>query len=255
MEPSLDTPITTAPRTSTAAVDAAKKVAIVTGSSRGIGAGIARAYRQRGWAVVGNARASTPSDDVDTLTVDGDISQPATTERIIAAALERFGRIDTLINNAGLYVSKPFTEYTAADYASVVGVNVTGFFTLTQLAIAQMLKGGGGHVVNITTTLADYADSGVPAVLAALTKGGLAAATRSLAIEYAQRGIRVNAVSPGVIQTSMRHAAEYAALGPLQPIGRVGQVDDIVAGVMFLESSTFITGEIIHIDGGRIAGH
>ncbi len=236
-----------------AAVDGAKKVAIVTGSSHGIGAGIADAYRREGWAVVGNSRTSAASDDGDMLSVDGDISQPGTTERIIAAALERFGRIDTLINNAGVFVSKPFTDYTAADYASMVGVNLTGFFTLTQLAIAEMLRGSGGHVVNITTTLVDYADSGAPAALTALTKGGLAAVTRSLAIEYARRGVRVNAVSPGVIQTS--EAEEYIPLGPLQPIGRVGQVHDVVAGVLFLESSTFITGEIIHIDGGRIAGH
>jgi len=232
-----------------------RKVAIVTGSSRGIGAALARAYRREGWAVVGSSRSSTPSDDVDMLIVDGDIAQPETTERIVGEALERFGRIDTLINNAGVYISKPFTEYTAADYASVVGVNLTGFFTLTQLAIGEMLKGGGGHVVNITTTLVDYADSAAPAVLAALTKGGLAAATRSLAIEYALRGIRVNAVSPGVIQTSTHDPEDYVALGARQPIGRVGQVDDIVAGVLFLESSTFITGETIHIDGGRIAGH
>ena len=158
-------------------------------------------------------------------------------------------------NNAGVYVSKPFTEYTPTDYANVVGVNLTGFFVLTQLAIAEMLRGTGGHVVNITTTLVDFADAGAPAVLTALTKGGLAAATRSLAIEYARRGIRVNAVSPGVIQTSSHDAEGYAALGTLQPIGRVGQVEDIVAGVLFLESSPFITGETIHIDGGRIAGH
>jgi NAD(P)-dependent dehydrogenase (short-subunit alcohol dehydrogenase family) len=253
MESLVNGPTPAEVRTSAGAANDAKKVAIITGSSRGIGAGLARAYRREGWAVVGSSRASRPSDDVDMLTVDGDISQPGTTERIVAAALARFGRIDTLINNAGIYVSKPFTDYTAADYASVVGVNLTGFFTLTQLAIAEMLKGSGGHVVNITTTLVDYADSGAPAVLAALTKGGLAAATRSLAIEYALRGIRVNAVSPGVIQTS--DAEDYAPLGALQPIGRVGQIHDIVAGVLFLESSTFITGETIHIDGGRIAGH
>jgi NAD(P)-dependent dehydrogenase (short-subunit alcohol dehydrogenase family) len=255
MEPVLNTPNVAADRNSGAAVDGAKKVAIITGTSRGIGLGLARAYRRVGWAVVGNSRASTGTDDPDMLIVDGDISQPGTTEEIIAAALERFGRVDTLINNAGVYVSKPFLEYTTADYASVVGVNLTGFFTLTQLAIAEMVKRDGGHVVNITTTLVDYADSGVPAVLTALTKGGLAAATRSLAIEYALRGIRVNAVSPGVIQTSTDDAEAYAALGARQPIGRVGQIHDIVAGVMFLESSTFITGETIHIDGGRIAGH
>jgi NAD(P)-dependent dehydrogenase (short-subunit alcohol dehydrogenase family) len=235
--------------------DNGQKVAIVTGSSRGIGAGLTAAYREQGWAVVGSSLTGKPSDDPGVLVVDGDISEPDTAERIVTAALERFGRIDTLINNAGVYLSKPFTEYTAADYALVLGVNLTGFFTLTQRAIGEMLERGGGHVVNITTTLVDYADSTAPAALTALTKGGLAAVTRSLAIEYAARGVRVNAISPGIIQTSTRDSATYAALGALQPIGRVGQVPDIVAGVLFLESSPFITGEIIHIDGGRIAGH
>jgi NAD(P)-dependent dehydrogenase (short-subunit alcohol dehydrogenase family) len=235
--------------------DKAQQVAVITGSSQGIGAGLSAAYRLRGWRVVGVSLTGKPSDDPDVLVVDGDLSDPNTAERVITEALERFGRIDTLINNAGVFVSKPFTDYTAADYATVVGVNLTGFFTLTQLAIGEMLKRGAGHVVNITTTLVDYADSTQPSVLTALTKGGLAAATRSLAIEYASRGIRVNAISPGVIQTSMRDPEAYAALGALQPIGRVGQVRDIVDGVLFLESSPFITGEIIHIDGGRIAGH
>ena len=235
--------------------DREQKVAIITGSSRGIGAGLTAAYRLRGWAVVGNSLAGTPSDDAEVLVVAGDISEPGTAERIVTAARERFGRIDTLINNAGVFISKPFTEYTPADYATVVGVNLTGFFVLTQRAIGEMLERGGGHVVNITTTLVDYADSTVPAALTALTKGGLAAATKSLAIEYATRGIRVNAISPGVIQTSMRDPEAYDALGARQPIGRVGQVRDIVDGVLFLESSPFITGEIIHIDGGRIAGH
>ena len=235
--------------------DNGQKVAIITGSSHGIGAGLTDAYRLRGWAVVGNSLTGKPSDDAEVLVVDGDISGPGTAERIVTEALERFGRIDTLINNAGVFVSKPFTEYTAADYALVVGVNVSGFFMLTQRVIGEMLERGGGHVVNITTTLVDYADSTVPAALTALTKGGLASATRSLAIEYAARGIRVNAISPGVIQSSMRDPDAYAALGALQPIGRVGQVRDIVDGVLFLESSPFVTGEIIHIDGGRIAGH
>ena len=190
------------------------------------------------------------------LTVEGDVSEPATTDRIISGALESFGRIDTLINNAGLFISKPFTDYTADDYAAVVGVNLTGFFRLTQRAIAEMLKRGSGHIVNITTTLADYANSSTPSVLTSLTKGGLASATKSLAIEYASRGIRVNAVSPGIIQTSMHPADSYAGLGPrLPPVGHVGQVSDIVDGILFLESSPFITGEILHIDGGQIAGH
>ena len=233
-----------------------RKVVIITGGSQGIGAGLDAGYRRRGWAVVATSRTIKPAGDPAVLTINGDVSEPATTDRIISGALESFGRIDTLINNAGVFISKPFTDYTAADYATVVGVNLTGFFTLTQRAIAEMLKRGSGHVVNLTTTLADYASSGAPSVLTSLTKGGLAAATRSLAIEYAARGIRVNAVSPGIIQTPVHPPESYAGLGPqLPPVGHVGQVSDIVDGILFLESSPFITGEILHIDGGQIAGH
>jgi len=205
---------------------------------------------------VANALTIKPADDPEVLTVEGDISEAATTDRIISGALGRFGRIDTLINNAGVFISKPFTENTADDYAAVVGVNLAGFFWLTQRVIAEMLKRGSGHVVAITTTLADYASSSAPSVLTSLTKGGLASATKSLAIEYASRGIRVNAVSPGIIQTPMHPPESYAALGPqLPPLGHVGQISDIVDGILFLESSPFITGEILHIDGGQIAGH
>ena len=233
-----------------------RQVAIITGGSQGIGAGLVAAYRRHGWAVVAVSRTIKPSGDPAVLTVAGDVSEPATADRIIGAALERFGRIDTLINNAGVYISKPFTDYTAGDYAAVAGVNLTGFFWLTQRAIAEMLKRGGGHVVNITTTLVDYASSSEPSALTALTKGGLAAATRSLAIEYASRGIRVNAVSPGIIQTPVHPPESYEGLGPrLPPVGHVGQVSDIIDGILFLESSPFITGEILHIDGGQIAGH
>ena len=202
------------------------------------------------------SRTIRPDKDRAILTVDGDIAQASTTDRIISGALERFGRIDTLVNNAGVYISKPFSDYTAEDYTTVVGVNLTGFFTLTQRAIVEMLKRGSGHVVNITSTLADYANSSTPSVLTSLTKGGLASATKSLAIEYASRGIRVNAVSPGIIQTPAHPAESY--VGPsvqLPPVGHVGQVGDIVDGILFLESSQFITGEVLHIDGGQIAGH
>ena len=231
------------------------KVAIITGGSQGIGAGLVAGYRQRGWGVVANARHIKPSPDPDVLTVDGDITEPATAERIIDGALERFGRLDTLVNNAGVYVSKPFTDYTAEDYALVTGVNLAGFFWLTQRAIAEMVRRHGGHVVNVSATLAEVANSGAPEVLAALTKGGLAAATRSLAVEYASRGIRVNAVSPGIIQIPLHPADSYALGDRLPPLGRPGQVGDVVDGVLFLESSPYITGEILHIDGGQIAGH
>ena len=231
------------------------KVAIITGASQGIGAGLVAGYRGRGWAVVATARTITPSDDPDLLTVEGDIVDPATAGRITGAALDRFGRIDTLVNNAGVYISKPFTDYTAADYATVTGVNLGGFFWLTQRVIAEMAARYGGHVVNVSATLAEVADSSTPAVLTALTKGGLAAATRSLAVEYAARGIRVNAVSPGVIQTPVHPAESYEHLGgQLPPLGRAGQVSDVVDGILFLEYSPYITGEILHIDGGQTAG-
>ena len=232
-----------------------RKVTVITGGSQGIGAGLVAAYRRQGWAVVANSRTIKPVADQDVLTVAGDVSDPGTAERIVSAALARFGRIDTLVNNAGVFISKPFTDYTADDYARVVSVNLTGFFRLTQRVITEMLTRGGGHIVNITTTLVDYADNDVPSALTALTKGGIAAATRSLAVEYAARGIRVNAVLPGVIQTPAYPAATYDASARLVPVGRVGQISDVVDGIMFLESSPFITGEIVHIDGGQIAGH
>jgi NAD(P)-dependent dehydrogenase (short-subunit alcohol dehydrogenase family) len=232
-----------------------QRVAIITGGSQGIGAGVVAGYRRQGWAVVANSLSIEPSDDPDVLAVAGDVSEPATAERIVGAAVDRFGRVDTLVNNAGIFLSKPFTDYTADDYALVVGVNLTGFFWMTQRAIPEMLRRGRGHVVNITTTLVDYATSKEPSLLTSLTKGGLAAATRSLAIEYASRGIRVNAVSPGIIQTPMHSQESYDALGDLLPPLGVGQVSDIVDGILFLESSPYITGEILHIDGGQIAGH
>lgn len=232
-----------------------QKVAIVTGASQGIGAGIVAAYRNQGWAVIANSRAIRPSDDPAVLTVGGDIVDPSTAERIIHDGLEKFGRIDTLINNAGVFIAKPFTDYTTEDYAAAVGVNLTGFFTLTQHVIAPMLEHGGGHIVTITTTLVEHPTSAVPSVLASLTKGGLSAATKSLAIEYASRGIRVNAVSPGIIQTPMHPEETHDFLAALHPVGHMGTIDDIVKGVVYLESSPFVTGEILHIDGGQSAGH
>src|SRR5215472_13397145 len=232
------------------------KVVVITGASEGIGAGLVAGYRERGWAVVATADTIKPSQDPEVVTVEADIADPAAVGRIIGGALERFGRIDTLVNNAGACICKPFTNYTAADYTAAVGVNLTGFFWLTQRAIADMASRYGGHVVNVTATLAEVADSGTPAVLAALTKGGLAAATKSLAIEYAAYGIRVNAVSPGVIRAPMRPGDSYEAFGGrLPPPGRAGQVSDVVDGVLFLESSPYVTGEILRIDGGQIADH
>jgi NAD(P)-dependent dehydrogenase (short-subunit alcohol dehydrogenase family) len=232
-----------------------RKVAIVTGASQGIGAGLVAAYRARGWAVVANSLKIEPSKDPDVLAVAGDVSDPATADRIADGALDRFGRIDTLINNAGIFIAKPFTQYTAADYAAMLGVNLAGFFRITQLAVAEMEKRGSGHIVQITTTLAEHALSDVPAVLASLTKGGLNAATKSLAIEYAKRGVRVNAVAPGIIKTPMHTPETYEALGLLHPIGHMGEIADIVSAILYLETAPFVTGEILHVDGGQSAGH
>jgi len=233
----------------------AQKVAIITGASQGIGAALVAAYRDRDYGVVATARSIGPSNDAKILAVPGDITDRKTAERAIAEGLARFGRIDTLINNAGVFVAKPFTQYTEADYAAVLGVNLTGFFHITQLAIAAMEKRHSGHVVQITTSLVEHANSHVPSVLASLTKGGLSAATKSLAIEYAKTGIRVNAVAPGVIKTPMHPAETYAQLAKLHPLGRMGEISDIVGAILYLESAGFVTGETIHVDGGQSAGH
>jgi NAD(P)-dependent dehydrogenase (short-subunit alcohol dehydrogenase family) len=233
-----------------------QKVAVVTGASQGLGAAIVDAYRKAGYAVVATSRNIAASDDDDdVLTVKGDIADPATAERVISAAKERFGRVDTLVNNAGVFVAKPFTEYSLDDYATFVGVNLNGFFRITQLAIELMLTQGGGHVVNITTSLVDNADARVPSVLASLTKGGLQSATKSLAIEYATRGIRVNAVSPGTIKTPMHPEENHESLAGLHPVGRLGEQSDIADAVLYLENAPFVTGEILHVDGGMSAGH
>jgi NAD(P)-dependent dehydrogenase (short-subunit alcohol dehydrogenase family) len=230
------------------------KVAVVTGASQGIGAALVSAYRKLGYAVVANSRSITPSDDPSVLTVAGDIADPSVGARVIERGLATFGRIDTLVNNAGVFVAKPFTDYTDEDYDLVTGVNLRGFFEVSKRAVAAMLTGGGGHIVNISTSLVDHADSNVPCALAALTKGGLNAVTRSLAIEYAARGIRVNAVSPGIVRTPMHPAETHEALARMHPLGRMGEISDIVDAITYLETAPFVTGEILHVDGGQSAG-
>ncbi|GLQ91730.1 SDR family NAD(P)-dependent oxidoreductase [Dyella acidisoli] len=232
-----------------------QKVAIVTGASQGIGAGLVKAFRDRSYRVIANSRSIKPSSDPDVIAVPGDIADRAVAERIVREALSRFGRIDTLVNNAGIFTAKPFTAYTVEDYVNNLSVNLNGFFHITQLAIAEMEKQGSGHVVNVTTSLVDHAIDGVPSVLASLTKGGLNAATKSLAIEYAKRGVRVNAVAPGVIKTPMHAPATHGALAGLHPVGRMGEISDITDAVIYLDSAGFVTGEILHVDGGQSAGH
>jgi NAD(P)-dependent dehydrogenase (short-subunit alcohol dehydrogenase family) len=232
-----------------------RKVAVITGASQGIGAALVDAYRDRNYRVVATARSVGPSRDDDILAVPGDIADRKTAERVIAEAVARFGRVDTLVNNAGIFIAKPFTRYTEADFAAILGVNVAGFFHITQLAVAEMEKQGSGHIVQITTSLVDHANSSVPSVLASLTKGGLNAATKSLAIEYAKRGIRVNAVSPGIIKTPMHKPETHEALAGLHPMGHMGEMSDIVGAILFLEGAPFVTGEILHVDGGQSAGH
>jgi NAD(P)-dependent dehydrogenase (short-subunit alcohol dehydrogenase family) len=232
-----------------------RKVAVITGASQGIGEALVMAYRERGYRVVATARTIAPSRDDDVVAISGDIADRETARRTIAAGMDRFGRIDTLINNAGIFIGKPFTQYTDADYTAMMAVNTTGFFHMTQLAIAQMEQSGGGHIVQITTSLVEHADARVPSVLASLTKGGLAAATRSLSIEYAKRGIRVNAVAPGVIRSPMHPVETHSQLDALHPVGHMGDIADIVGAILYLESADFVTGVILHVDGGQSAGH
>ena len=232
-----------------------QSVALITGAERGIGAGLTEAFRRSGYAVVATSRSIPAAEESDLLTVQGDITDPGTSRRVVEQALERFGRIDTLVNNAGVYIGKPFGEYTIDDFAAVTAVNLAGFFHITQQAIGPMVTRGAGHIVNISSSLVDQPDSTRPSALASLTKGGLVAVTRSLAIEYAARGVRVNAVSLGVIRTPIHDAASYEGMGALHPLGRVGEISDVVDGILYLERASFVTGEILHIDGGQSAGH
>jgi NAD(P)-dependent dehydrogenase (short-subunit alcohol dehydrogenase family) len=232
------------------------RVAIITGASQGIGDALVTAYRERGYAVVANSRRISDSTDPLVLAVPGDVAQPGVGGQIVSAALERFGRVDTVVNNAGIFKAKPFTDYTDDDYDAMTGVNLRGFFEVSRAAIGAMLTGGrGGHVVNISTSLVDHPNSQVPSVLASLTKGGLNAATKSLAIEYASRGIRVNAVALGNIRTPMHDPSTHDFLAKMHPLGRLGEIGEVVDAVLYLEGNSFVTGEILHVDGGQSAGH
>ncbi|GAY19231.1 SDR family NAD(P)-dependent oxidoreductase [Mycobacterium sp. shizuoka-1] len=234
-------------------MDTPTRVAVITGASQGIGAGLVQGYRGLGYAVVANSRTIGASNDPLIRTVAGDISEPGVGQRVIDAALQRFGRVDTVVNNAGIFIPKPFTEYTDADYDAITGVNVRGFFEVSRAALRVMES--DGHLVTISTSLVDQANSQVPSALASLTKGGLNAATKALAVEYAGRGIRVNAVALGVVSTPMHDPSTHEALAGLNPMGRLGTVDDVVEAVLYLERAGFVTGEILHADGGQSAGH
>lgn len=231
-----------------------QKVAIITGASQGIGAGIVKAYHDNGYSVVANSRNIKPSDDDGVVAVPGNIGDREVAHQLVRTAIDRFGRIDTLINNAGIFIGKPFTEYTVDDFNNVIGVNLAGFFHVTQFALGQMLEQKRGHIVQITTALVQQPLSDVPSGLATLTKGGLDAVTRGLAIEYAKSGIRFNAVAPGIIKTPMHAPETHDFLGGLHPMGRMGEIDEIVDAILYLERAGFVTGETINVDGGQHAG-
>jgi NAD(P)-dependent dehydrogenase (short-subunit alcohol dehydrogenase family) len=235
-----------------------KQTAIITGASSGIGLGLTEGFRAAGFNVVANSRTITtagtllPADDL--LLVDGDVGEVSTASRVIRLAAERFGRIDVLINNAGIFVPKRFTEYTIEDFRRVIATNLAGFFYVTQEATRYMEQNGGGQIISITTSLAQQPVAGVNAALTSLTKGGLNAVTRELAIEYASKGIRVNAVAPGIVDTPMHKPENHAQLKNLHPIARLATVQEIVEAALFLVRSSFVTGEVLHVDGGAHAG-
>jgi NAD(P)-dependent dehydrogenase (short-subunit alcohol dehydrogenase family) len=235
-----------------------KQTAVITGASSGIGLGFAKGFLAAGFNVVANSRhvtsagTLTPSDEL--LLVDGDVAEPSTARTLIARAVERFGSVDVLINNAGIFVPKAFVDYTPEDFQRVVSTNLAGFFYVSQEAVRQMQKHGGGQIINISTTLAEQPVSGVNAALTSITKGGLNSVTRGLAIEYAAQGIRVNAIAPGIVDTPMHKTENHESLMKLHPIQRLATVDEIVDAALFLARASFITGEVIYVDGGAHAG-
>jgi NAD(P)-dependent dehydrogenase (short-subunit alcohol dehydrogenase family) len=233
-------------------------VAIVTGASQGIGAGLVEAFLNRGYCVLANSRnisKSNPFAASENLAlVDGDIGDPSTATNIVETALSRFGRIDVLINNAGIFIPKPFTEYTTEDFNALISTTLAGFLYVSQLSVKQMLRQKCGSIVSISTTFVDHPVAGVPVTVQVMAKGSLDAVTRALAIEYAKDGIRVNTVALGVIKTPMHKPETYEFLKALHPLGRMGEIKEVVDAVLFLTAATFTTGETLHVDGGAHAG-
>ena len=233
-------------------------VAIVTGASSGIGLGVTQAMLERGWRVVGTSRTISKSKDLkpspDLVLVDGEVSKKETAVKVVEAALKHFGRIDLLVNNAGIFIPKAFTDYTEEDYNLVMNTNVASFFYMSQQVIPQMKKQNSGHVVNISAVLADQPSGAVPALLAVLSKSPMPAVSKALALEYAANNIRFNTVSPGNINTPMHAKDNHAALAKFHPLARMGEISDIVDAVLYLQNATFVTGENIRVDGGVHAG-
>jgi len=232
---------------------------IVTGGSQGIGAGVVKTFLGRGYNVVANSRNITKSGAFEVSNklalVDGDIAQSQTAAKIAEVAKSKFGSIDALVNNAGIYFAKPFTDYTIEDLKSLVSVNIEGFLFITQLAIRQMLtQQTGGSIVNITAALAGHPIAGINSTVPMITKGGLDAVTRSLAMEYVKQGIRVNAVAPGTVSTPMHKDHPKELLETLQPMGRIADVKDIVDAIVYLTEADQVTGEVLHVDGGAHVG-
>lgn len=235
--------------------------AIVTGASSGIGLAIARALAARGYALVVTSRSITTSHPSIArigaeriAVITGDVADSGTASAAVEAALNRFGGVDLLVNNAGIFIPKPFAEYIDEEYERLMATNVRGFFNLTRPVLAYMLSRGAGHIVNITTSLAENPIKQVPCTLPLLAKGGLNAATRALALEVSGTGVRVNAVPPGIIRTPMHPEHTHEMLATLHPMGRMGDAEEIANGVLYLENSPFVTGEILHIDGGASIG-
>jgi NAD(P)-dependent dehydrogenase (short-subunit alcohol dehydrogenase family) len=233
-------------------------VAIVTGASSGIGLGVTQALLERGWRVIATSRAISKSKDLkpsqDLVLVDGDAGKKETAVKVVDVALKHFDRIDLLVNNAGIFIPKAFTDYTEEDYNLVMNTNVASFFYMTQQVIPQMKKQKSGHVVDISAVVADQPSGAAPALLAVLSKSPMPAASKALALEYAAYNIRFNTVSPGVINTPMHANDDHAALANFHPLARMGEISDIVDAILYLQNATFVTGENIRVDGGVHAG-